>query len=373
MDPKTAVDLVSAAGSVPAIGSDFGMRLNTLGLNPVNGPAAGVVAGLVVSSAAGFVSSFTTAAPSEKPLKLSVGTGATGTVAGAVADEDELIFPFVPINNGGVFGRVIAGGVVLAGWSANGSAAGCGGAGFSAGDGDVAPTSHWPNGILGDAGCGLSEAGFSPLTSSSSPPDTGTFARGELRSGRVLGLPKPIAGVGDGESEGDGSVGVGCWRGVCSDSGGEGSVDGDSGGVVLRTRSDRGAFDGGSDIGFGCTLIEGLSAFGVLEGERDAGSGTVVGSASSLGGTPPSSWSPSSPSLSSSFSSSPSSSSTSPSPSGSPSEYVSERNSSICSSPRSLLSPSEEGAVSSSSSPRETSTNDSVDDRLLKELAADTV
>ncbi len=234
------------------------------------------------------------------------------------------------------------------------------------------------------------------MTSSSSPPDTGVFARGELRSGRVLGLPKPIAGAGDGdgESEGEGSVGVGCWRGVCNDSGGEGSFDGVPGGVVLRTRSDRVSLDDGSEGGVCCTLIEGLSAFGVLEGERDAGSGTVVGSASSLGGTlfstssvpscsssPP--WSsspspsPSSSSLSSRFSPSPSSSSTSSlSLSDSPSEYVSERNSSICCSPRSLSPPSEEGAVGSSSSsspPRGTSTNDEVDDdRLLKELPAET-
>ena len=139
------------------------------------------------------------------------------------------------------------------------------------------------------------------------------FARGELRSGRVLGLPKLIADAGDGESEGEGegegSAGVGCWRGVCND---RDSLDGDPGGVVVRTCS--GVIDDGS---VGCTLIEGLSAFGVLEGERDAGSGTFVGSTSlSLGGisfsacpvpsSPPWSSSPSPPSF---FSSSPSSSS----------------------------------------------------------------
>ena len=185
------------------------------------------------------------------------------------------------------------------------------------GDGGIALPSHWPKGGFGDAGCGLSEAGFSPLTSSSSPPDTGVFARGELRSGRVLGLPKLIAEAGDGESEGEGegSVGVGCWRGVCSD---RCSFGGDPGGDVVRTCSGREAFGDGS---VGCTLIEGLSALGVLEGERDAGSGTAAGStSSSLGGTslsaspvPPCSSSlPWSSSLSSpSFlSSSPSSSST---------------------------------------------------------------
>lgn len=185
---------------------------------------------------------------------------------------------------------------------------------LSAGDGDGnggnVLASHWPNGGFGDAGCGLSEAGFSPLTSSSSPPDTGVFARGELRTGRVLGLPKLTAEAGDGVSEGEGRVGVGCWRGVCND---RDSFDGDPGGVVVRTCS--GSVD--------CTLIEGLSAFGVLEGERDSGSGTFVGSSSSsLGGTsssaspvpscsssPPRSSSPSPPSLASCLSSSPSSSS----------------------------------------------------------------
>lgn len=49
---------------------------------------------------------------------------------------------------------------------------------------------------------------------------------------------------------------------------------------MLRSRSDE-AFDDGSEGGVDCTLIEGLSAFGVLELERDAGSGTVVGSTSS--------------------------------------------------------------------------------------------
>ena len=93
----------------------------------------------------------------------------------------------------------------------------------------MAPVSHCPNGVFGDAGRGLSEGKFSPLTSSSSPPDTGVFARGELRSGRVLGLPRPVLETGDGVSDGEGSVGIGC----CNDNG---SLDGDPGGVVLRIR-----------------------------------------------------------------------------------------------------------------------------------------
>ena len=96
------------------------------------------------------------------------------------------------------------------------------------GEGALEPVSHCPNGVFGDAGRGLSEE-YSPLTSSSSPPDTGVFARGELRSGRVLGLPRPVLETGDGVSDGEGSVAIGC----CNDSG---SLDGDPGGVVLRVR-----------------------------------------------------------------------------------------------------------------------------------------
>jgi hypothetical protein len=95
------------------------------------------------------------------------------------------------------------------------------------------PASHCPNGAFGDADRGLSKEGFSPLTSSSSPPDTGAFARGELRSGRVLGRPRLALELGDGVSEGDGSVGVGCCRGVCNDNP---PFDGDPGGVVLFAR-----------------------------------------------------------------------------------------------------------------------------------------
>lgn len=210
--PGGGVALVSAAGTIPATGSDFGMRLNApLGLRLGNKLAAGVEAGLVASSAAGFASGFTMA-PSEGPPKFSVGIGDATTGAAVAEPKEEDAIPFAS-NGGGVFGLGIAEGVALALWSTNGSTTGSGGVSLiSAGDGDggIAPPSHWPNGALGDAGCGLTEVGFSPLTSSSSPPDTGVFARGELRSGRVLGLPKLIVEAGDGESEGEGSVGVGC-------------------------------------------------------------------------------------------------------------------------------------------------------------------
>jgi len=83
------------------------------------------------------------------------------------------------------------------------------------GESALAPPPHCPNGVFGDAGRGLTEAAFSPFTSSSSPPDTGAFARGELRTGRVLGLPRLLLELGDGDGDGereggDGSVGVGC-------------------------------------------------------------------------------------------------------------------------------------------------------------------
>lgn len=115
--PGGVVPLISDAGGIPATGSVFGIRLNTPGLRPVNRLAAGVGAGFVASSAGGFVSGFT-AVPSEKPPKFSVGIGgdATGPAGAATEEEDEVslrAIPF-PINNGGVFGLVIADGVALA-------------------------------------------------------------------------------------------------------------------------------------------------------------------------------------------------------------------------------------------------------------------
>lgn len=109
--PGIGVALVSDAG-----GSVFGKRLNAPGLRPGKRLVAGVVAGFVGSSTGGFVSGFT-AVPSGKPPKFRVGIGdATGTTAAATAEEDEVslrAIPF-PINNGGVFGLVIADGVALA-------------------------------------------------------------------------------------------------------------------------------------------------------------------------------------------------------------------------------------------------------------------
>ena len=150
------------------------------------------------------------------------------------------------------------------------------------GEGGFATLSHCPNGGFGDAGRGLSDGGFSPLTSSSSPPDTGAFARGELRSGRVLDLPGPAPEAGDGESEGKGNMGVGCSRGVCNDNE---SFDGDPGGVVLCARGNEEALGCGAGRGVGSTLIEGPSALGVLEGERESGKGMAVGSIPAGGGT----------------------------------------------------------------------------------------
>jgi hypothetical protein len=114
------------------------------------------------------------------------------------------------VSSGGDFGLGIKdGGTALVAWSTDDSIF----VGGGVGEGALTLPSNFPNGVFGDAGRGLSEAGFSPLTSSSSPPDTGAFASGELRSGRVLGLPRLLLeelGDGDGVWEGDGSMGVGC-------------------------------------------------------------------------------------------------------------------------------------------------------------------
>jgi len=222
-----ALGLESGVASASALGSGLGRRLKVPGLIPANGLGAAVVAGFVASSAVDFTSGFG-APPSENPVKSSGNTEVA--VGPGVAKGDEGLSPragpFV-VGSGGVFGPAIADNVgTLTGWSTKGSAL--------AGEGTLELVSHCPNGIFGDAGRGLSEGDFSPLTSSSSPPDTGVFASGELRTGRVLGLPRPILlEPGDGVSEGDGSVGVGCWSGVCNDNG---PFDGDPGGVVLRAR-----------------------------------------------------------------------------------------------------------------------------------------
>jgi len=48
---------------------------------------------------------------------------------------------------------------------------------------------------------------------SSSSPDKGVLASGELRSGRVLGRPRPILEVGDGDGEAGGTDGLaGQWE-----------------------------------------------------------------------------------------------------------------------------------------------------------------
>ena len=99
----------NAGGGIPAVGSCFGMRLNTPGLRPENRLlVAGVVVGFVASSAGGFVSGFK-AAPSEKPPKFNAGIGGAPETAGAVAEA----VPFA-INNGGVFGLAITDGGGLA-------------------------------------------------------------------------------------------------------------------------------------------------------------------------------------------------------------------------------------------------------------------
>lgn len=145
--------MVSDAGGIPPTGSGFGIRLNAPGFRAGNRVAGGVEAGRVASSDAGFVSGFA-AAPSEKPLKFSVGIEDVTGTAGAVAEEEDEVSltatPF-PINNGGVFGLVNTDDVAL---STKGATRGSGGVGLtSAGDGDdsIPPPSHWPNGGFGDA------------------------------------------------------------------------------------------------------------------------------------------------------------------------------------------------------------------------------
>lgn len=106
--------MASNAGSIPATGSGFGMRLNAPGFRPENRLVAGVVAGLVVaSSAGGFVSGFAVV-PSEKPPKFSAGIGAaTAGMAEAVVGVLLRTVPFA-ISKGGVFGLAITDGVALA-------------------------------------------------------------------------------------------------------------------------------------------------------------------------------------------------------------------------------------------------------------------
>ena len=162
---------------------------------------------VVACSAVGFVSGFRPE-PSEKPFQLEAIVG--GVAAPVTREEVGLLLrgPFAA-SSGGDFGLGIKDGrAALVPWSTNVSNF----VGGGVGEGALAPPSHFPNADFGDAGRGLSE-GFSPLTSSSSPPDTGVLASGELRSGRVLGLPRPLLvelGDGDGVWEGDGSIGVGC-------------------------------------------------------------------------------------------------------------------------------------------------------------------
>ena len=234
---EPVMNLESGADGASALGSDFGMRLNAPSLVPAN-RLGGVTTGtgfVASSSGVDFASGFVGATPNAGTVEGFSLRGATAT-------------PFVA-RSGGVFGLPTAdkvGGDLTDGSTKGSTLIGGGGVcdlASAAGDGEgdglevevevEGPASHCPNGAFGSAGRGLSEGDFSPLTSSSSPPDTGVFARGELRSGRVLGLPRPTLEPGDGVSEGDGSVGVGCWSGVCNDSP---PFDGDPGGVVLFAR-----------------------------------------------------------------------------------------------------------------------------------------
>ena len=207
--PGATLESSAAGASVPTSG--LGMRLNAPGLIPANRLGVVVVVGLVASSAVGFKSAFRPEPPSEKPVQPDPTVG--GVTAGPVTREGVGVLlrrVSFAVSSGGVCGFGIKGGkAALMVWSTDNSNSVRDGVG----EGALVPPSHFPNGVFGDAGRGLSRAGFSPFTSSSLPPDTGTFASGELRSGRVLGLPRLLlVELGEGEDDwsGDGSVGVGC-------------------------------------------------------------------------------------------------------------------------------------------------------------------
>jgi hypothetical protein len=98
---EPGVTLESGADGAFVLGSGFGKRLNEPGLIPANGLGAVVLTGFDASLSSvvvAFVSGFGKA-PSEKPLKSSVGGG----VAAGVGAEDEVGGLFV-VNRGGVFG-----------------------------------------------------------------------------------------------------------------------------------------------------------------------------------------------------------------------------------------------------------------------------
>lgn len=178
---------------------------------------------------------------------------------------------------------------------------------------------------------------------SSSSPDTGAFAKGELRVGRVLGRPRP-------RPNGEAATGTGAARGVLD--GGDGFFSGLPGGVVLSSRivdkrpseesessSSSSSSSGAGD--FDTLILGGTSARGVEEGDLEGGSGTFEGDGDRE-------------------SSSPSSSSGGASE---PESKLSERKESPSSSsspgsPSSSSPPSSSPSASSSASPPETSTNE---------------
>jgi hypothetical protein len=152
---------------------------------------------------------FALAAPSEKPLWFSIGTGAA-TIGAAEAEEEGLLVR-------AVMGLSFAGRATLLDWPIKGSTLKAGVVDLDSegdGEGGFLALSHCPMELWEIGRCRSRFEGFSPLTSSSSPLDTGAFARGELRSGRVRGLPEPTS---EAECEFEGSVGVGCSKRVCND------------------------------------------------------------------------------------------------------------------------------------------------------------
>lgn len=124
--------------------------------------------------------------------------------------------------------------------------------------------------IMG-SGWATGTAVLSVSSSSSGSKETGALAKGELRVGRVLGRPSPKGG-------GEGLV-VG--TGVDEDlNGGDGSLTGVPGGVVLRSLPAEDSVDteDSEGEGEGVTRILGISNCGVVDGERDCGKGMLAGS-----------------------------------------------------------------------------------------------
>lgn len=125
---------------------------------------------------------------------------------------------------------------------------------------------------MGEAGFGARSAPISPFASASSFGESGAFASGELRAGRVLGLPSPNP---NGEVDAAAGTGTGAFGNGLLDN----SCGGDPGGVVLPALvvlagnllssarlDDVGGGDGDED-----KFRDDNVGFGVVDGDLDLG------------------------------------------------------------------------------------------------------